>query len=601
MQVRPKPKLISHAWLIEKLKALQYPLKKQDDAGVCFGYAVMDMLYRLSNHQEQFDFLIKFIKESDVETLEFGIKLALQKEENQQELNEQDIIYLYSHKILSWIVSFQGPEFINPDCHQRDVEKIFPNNINQLIYKCEASELKKVSTVQYTFSGAYTKDELAELLEMLQSKIMEKNISCPVGFMIRGSGHAINIVFDPKKIGWHVGNADFEVAIEDNHCLNIAEIINVSIMNHLPYTIFSTQIFANSAAIDEIRNCIDGLLRLEAWEKIHAVTPEKATFMVPANRRQSLQSWLLVALFMRQENILKKLLAEGANPNLNMAGNSLLFTAINELASLSIIEILLQGGANPNIDDEFAFNKRPLCKALEQQNIPLIQLICSSPLIVQKELNIGLYFACVYVKENTDIITTLLSFNALPNIKTTSGETLLHHAVINNKELNTSILLTVCPVNALNDSYETPLHKAIKVGSLALIEILLTHGANVFFDSAQKQMMHLAKLEDEESYSEESFDEDEIEQPIALAASLGQIDIMIRLIQAGSPCSDEVISTLRKSGHATEGDIMKVKQAIKEYRLSEIPNEYAESQHLVFNQKESPSGASNYKKPALGK
>ncbi|STX29778.1 ankyrin repeat-containing protein [Legionella beliardensis] len=588
------PKLFGHQWLINIIKELDYPLDAGDIEGMCFGFAVAGLLYGLAGQSERFGELINFLKTTEVEQLKDLITQAKEKSENNDSLNSDEKMYLYLDKLLILLTQFQNPENVNKKYTQRHPEEMLPPLLHEMIDGLKENEWKKLIAID-DFSGAYSLDEISEYLTQIKLAVNNADIHHPIGFILRSASHAITLTHDPEKNLWQIMNADFEVVYSSANIEEIAKGINLSLALNMETTYFSTQIFVTDLEKDKANKLIAQLNKSESLIKIHQVTKEKAQSFHPGNKRSPTQSWLLAALFMRQGSIIQQVLENGADPNFkDFKGNTPLLILLNSNEiDLSIVKILLVQGADINIRNK---NKglfgRPLALAVEKGNTLLLEMMLSIPDIKpsQAELNYALE-RCITIYDK-NIVDLLLKYGANPHCLI-GGGTILHEAVkAKNVALVNDILDCGFFPDKLDELDETALHTAINVDSMECIESFISHGIPLFYTDENIQSMKKDSKpssqdqsnQDSELSSDADDSDEEIAQPIQLAAELGKTKIVLRLIKAGCPCNQEVFEELEKN--VSEEDMLRVKSAAKTYQMSKTPQNYSLNTSAFFDKSE---------------
>lgn len=361
-----------------------------------------------------------------------------------------------------------------------DYDEFYRGNQNQTIADLndfDGSTLINPTTFEISkiadFSGAYTQNDLIDYFNSLKQCIesIDPPITEPIALIFRSSNHAISVGYDPNLGIWQFINAN---------CLPTRCILNTKTLAEQVLTslstngtaVFSTEIFVNKNEENKFNQFYTLWKKDDVWQKLHnSFTADRVNLVDYQN-----SSWLTVATKRNKPELVKKLLAAKADPNLlqNKIGQTPLFFA-TLFGNLEIIKLLLASNADPNL-----FNR--------EENI--------SPL------------SCAALHSNTEAAKMLLAAKAEPNIaQKRDGETALYWAcLLNNIDLIKELLAAKANPNAaLKHNGMTPLHTAVASNNLELVKILLAAKANPniasttesstpLFVAAQEGRTDLAKL-----------------------------------------------------------------------------------------------------------
>lgn len=99
-------------------------------------------------------------------------------------------------------------------------------------------------------------------------------------------------------------------------------------------------------------------------------------------------------------------------------------------------------------------------------------------------------------------VAALLAKGVDVNIKSSSGDTLLHHAAEGRKDIVQLLLAYGADVNAKGEFGGTPLHRALSYGSKDIVELLLDKGADVNAKSEHGTALHSAAVIDRSDIGE---------------------------------------------------------------------------------------------------
>ncbi|XP_013402085.1 ankyrin-3-like isoform X4 [Lingula anatina] len=142
------------------------------------------------------------------------------------------------------------------------------------------------------------------------------------------------------------------------------------------------------------------------------------------------------------------------------------------------VQLLLQHGANPNIQDKEL--QKPLHLAAERGAAQCVQLLLqhgANPNIQDKWGSTPIHFAAK--QGATQCVQLLLQHGANPNIQDKWGSTPIHFAAKQGATQCVQLLLQHGANPNIQDKWgRTPLHLAAKYGAIQCVQLLLQHGAN---------------------------------------------------------------------------------------------------------------------------
>lgn len=183
-------------------------------------------------------------------------------------------------------------------------------------------------------------------------------------------------------------------------------------------------------------------------------------------------------------DIAKLLIDNGANVN---EVNDSHYTVLHEACchwNNNIVKLLLNNGANM-----YAIggnDKTCLHSAILSCNKKMVKILLEHDANVVKYQNLSntllscaLHSACDSDYSQSDIIETLLGYNADVNEKNSDGDTPLHVASMTFHKLARALLKSKADVNAKNNNGDTPLHIAYEHRNYTMVELLIEHGADI--------------------------------------------------------------------------------------------------------------------------
>ena len=200
--------------------------------------------------------------------------------------------------------------------------------------------------------------------------------------------------------------------------------------------------------------------------------------------------------------MVRLLLSYGANPNAKLAGSPLLTEALSR-DSVGIFQALLEKGADVNARRD-KYGDTPLMIAVAAQQMEAVKLLLSRGADIRaKDVNgksvLHLFLCNTFSKmENTKLLALLLNKGAdydgqaksLVGFKDNS--TSLMCAVQRNFQKSVNILLARRPdVNRKDQDGHTALYYAVEKNNMAMVDVLLGHGANPELEAELKREAQL--------------------------------------------------------------------------------------------------------------
>ncbi|KAI6417389.1 hypothetical protein MCOR21_011106 [Pyricularia oryzae] len=198
---------------------------------------------------------------------------------------------------------------------------------------------------------------------------------------------------------------------------------------------------------------------------------EKGWDSYKAREEVKISPALQIAVINKQEDMVKLLLRNGANPNKEPYGLTPLDTAI-KLGDIDMVELLLNHGANPNTE---RYGSTPLDTAIRLGNIAMVKLLLRNGANPNKEPYMSTPLDIAIKLGDIDMVELLLNHGANPN-KERYGSTPLDTA-IKLGDIDMVKLLLNHGADPNNGRYGlTPLDTAIKLGDIAMVELLRCAG-----------------------------------------------------------------------------------------------------------------------------
>ncbi|PWQ95705.1 ankyrin repeat domain-containing protein [Leucothrix arctica] len=198
----------------------------------------------------------------------------------------------------------------------------------------------------------------------------------------------------------------------------------------------------------------------------------------------------------KNNDMIRFLLAIGANPNLEYSGQYLIHRAIAN-TEMELAQALIAKGVDVNIKD--AYERTPIQIAIEKNDSRFTQLLLSSGANVyvkDKDGNSLLHRAAVNGK--TNIVTQLLADRVNIHQKNDKGETALLLAIQNDELAITRTLLKIGANPHVGDKYgRSPIGNALTKKNLSYAKLLIAKKVNInkISDRTQSPLMTAVKTQ----------------------------------------------------------------------------------------------------------
>ncbi|MCY4523030.1 MAG: ankyrin repeat domain-containing protein [Caldilineaceae bacterium] len=237
---------------------------------------------------------------------------------------------------------------------------------------------------------------------------------------------------------------------------------------------------------------------------------------------------LLLAVSKGALNEVSRLLASGANPNLQDKGKTPLHLAV-PTGAVDVVKMLLKAGADPNVRD----GQGRTVLHLAEIGSPIFEALLAGgadPNIAYEGGATPLHQAVS--KGIVDAVGALLKAGADPNVRDGQGRTVLHLAEIGSLIFEVLLAGGADP----NIAYEggvTPLHRAVSEGIVDAVGVLLEAGADPNVRDGQgRTVLYLAEIGSPIFIAYEGG-----ATPLHWAVSEGIVDAVGALLKAGAdPC-----------------------------------------------------------------
>jgi len=394
------------AFMVKKILRISYPVRivgpmmhntitnllenlghKNKLEGVCFGFSIMAMRAIALKQLDVFN--------NRLERLSMlAIKHNNDAEKILSDLKKDPAFYSECLAFFDGVVSCQSPYFYS--------NLFTPEQIpNTQKYSKELYELLKASPNDDTiasvksFSGVYTHHDLETIFNGLQTTAMKK----PLHIQLACNQHAILLSYDPHHNHWLYVDANYLPGLIVKNTASLPDLIRLSY--HIPTPTTPTglilEVLSSEEESEKIKEKLTNLIETtwhtilqnknqECFERLSLACrvseigvierllqlPEIKNNInkIPVNNKTSL---LHESIITKKLSVAEILLDHGANPNeKDQNGNPLLTTALVN-NQVEIVKILLDHGANPNEKDQN--NNSPLTKALVNNQVEMVKAL----------------------------------------------------------------------------------------------------------------------------------------------------------------------------------------------------------------------------------
>ncbi|KAN0068811.1 hypothetical protein V8E54_012980 [Elaphomyces granulatus] len=159
-----------------------------------------------------------------------------------------------------------------------------------------------------------------------------------------------------------------------------------------------------------------------------------------------------------------------------------------EIGDKAVVELLLKNGAQPDFEDEMGWT--PLSRAIEGEHAVVAQLLLAKGAKVNYRYELSQTpLSRAAEKGDKAVVELLLKNGAQPDFEDEKGWTPLSRAIEGGKgEHAVVVRLLLAEGVKVNYRYEhTPLSRAVEKGNEAVVQLLLTHGAQPDLEDADGQ------------------------------------------------------------------------------------------------------------------
>lgn len=194
----------------------------------------------------------------------------------------------------------------------------------------------------------------------------------------------------------------------------------------------------------------------------------------------------------------------------------------------SIYYLLVAAGAH--IDESDAKGRTPLYCAVVAKNYPGCECLVGNGADVFASTNKGRTPLFAAFVEDDEFIALLMERVTDITIGDERGNTLMHHASMNNKVLLLGELMRKgAPLSAQNNQGATPLHQAIQGGHVNAMRLLIRAGASLeLSDEFEQKPYHLLAKQDKrlfDEYCNSVFSREEHKKTLTLELSDGELSV----------------------------------------------------------------------------
>lgn len=339
-----------HQNLIDHMTAAQYP---DVSSGVCHGVTGMGLQAILLRDTAAYDKRIKDLSYTPIC------------------ISNDILIYppqaaMSYHAFMDGVAMYQSPylykQFFEPSKQPRkqDVMSSAPLILPDALVK--QGGIAAVGN----FCGAYTQHELYLTLKSLRSNLSRKNLEFPIGFVLCSNNHAFTIGYDPESSKWTLIEANTGPSKSLSDYEASRKIVEIFSQNGI--AIFDTKIFVTGENQHLAKQAISEWQRTPSYLSQHIITVKH----VRAKNSDG-ASLLYVAAQNGRLNIVKKLLANGADINASTYSTPSALYIASYNGYFDVVNELLKSGANVKAD--YHTGVSPLVAAANNRHIEIVKLL----------------------------------------------------------------------------------------------------------------------------------------------------------------------------------------------------------------------------------
>lgn len=216
------------------------------------------------------------------------------------------------------------------------------------------------------FCGSYTQHELYLTLKSLRSHLSGKHLEFPIGFLLCSNNHAFTIGYDPESSKWTLIEANTGPSKSLSDYEASKKIVEIFSQNGI--AIFDTKIFSTGENEHLAKQVISEWQLSPSYLSQHAITIKHARA-----KNSDGASLLYVAAQNGRLNVVKKLLANGADINSSTYNTPTPLYIASYNGYYDVVKELLKSGANVKAD--YHTGVSPLVAAAKNRHIEIVKLL----------------------------------------------------------------------------------------------------------------------------------------------------------------------------------------------------------------------------------
>jgi len=491
---------LQHGEFIEYMQRVGY---RSNSAGICFGLAHMGVQAILCEDLSSFKKHLQDIEEDIENNDKLGSLMAEEDIRKKPWMTEVEI-----QKLTDIRAFCDGVElYFQPRCYKNlflEDARPFLHDAMKTSPLIDSSKMTEQQGLYQaaSISGVYEEQDLVKLLKLLK-EIMSNDLNKPIALEISSIGHSICIGRIPNIKQW---------VFIDANCLPpkwlseeaLARKIKRSLRN-TEKIILTANIYSTKNNQDAVDNIISDWRNNEIYQRIHAVTPEKARYV---NKRK--ETWLHHAARVGDLRLTKELLKEG--PNIDATGKNTP-TALIQAAQECHLEVLMElihHGANVDVRESGG----------------------------RTALMVASYYG------HLEVVNALIHYGANVNAIDAEGRTALMVALQNGcLEVAKELIHHGANVDAIDDYGWSTLMLAAFYGRVEVVNVLIAkgvsvekqyyHGMNALIVASQEGHLEVVKALIHHSTNIDVIDADGW-TPLMLAVRHGHVEVVSVLIANGA-------------------------------------------------------------------
>jgi len=475
----------AHDALITLAKKLGYP---HNDKGLCHGVTLRCLeAYHLG---EQDKFINRINKIRDTENLADLIREAQEKVKQHETLtpNERELLEILS--FYDSLLLYQKPRehhnFFNEALSQLNTDKI------SCLAGSEGIQSQGGLLTFYSEPNSFTKQELSDYLGNLQKIISDDtlNVQCNLSMLLSSDDHAMGLFYQPKRHTWTFMDINqwppleviFPLSSESNRW-SFLNLFSMSPIDKLAESIrrgFDSE--TNTTFNMKLISTHAESARLQALNaKLNQLTNLYPVTRVISQDKNNHAALLYIAAKHGHIEVVKALLAAGADPNQARDDGITPLFAASVKGHVEVVKVLLAGGADPN-QARAEDGATPLLVAAQDGHVEVVKALLADPRILPNKATADgatpLFIAAQ--QGYAEVVTALLDVGADPNLaRDDDGVTPLLAAAQNGHiKVVTALLDAGADPNLAKPNGATPLYLAAQKGHVEVVKALLAAGAD---------------------------------------------------------------------------------------------------------------------------